>query len=607
MTEEESAHDLFLAKLAALDDSALLGAPPGCAPMRKVPVGETEPAANPDAPDQFLERLQNVDIDSAPPPGESKPSAQPTASAPSEQPPADAGVSLENPEEALDSKVWKDRKNAYEFLEKTFSQKKGFDQFAGKFEQIAAEKNGIAQKSAAKALTAFFKHGPEKLIKNKFQEIVQGTAKNLGGTAKMQLAEMWLVAVEAVPPDMWLKEIIEASKQKARKVPGQALGILHKATTEFGIDIFDDQEVVNFCIDCLGKTDKDLKKGAQNVLVNAYYVMGEGLEEQLEDKGVKSAVQKLLKKEFKKVAGKDPPSKKRYRRGCVPQAGEASSEKKASAKPKKTKTKSKASTPKKAPARAVRATDIFKMLLPDFEEQIQSAVWKEKKAALDDFLELAEDKKTKAISKGARFDAAIQGLKACLEHKNANVISTALKVANVLSEKMTPKDFKKTGDKLIPVACFHWKEKRMATKSQLDKLLLSYYQKHGVKLSVYKEQWVEATQSKLAVQRLNCAQFLLNVAKCEEMHGKLSNQVDDSDFIEGLRKLCLKESDGKVRGAAAEAIAHITGATGSGKFNNLIDDFREDKKGKTMMKKMEPILKDYASRAPPEPEEVEKQ
>ncbi|KAL8695125.1 MAG: hypothetical protein Q9218_000293 [Villophora microphyllina] len=326
-------------------------------------------------------------------------------------------------------KNWKVRKQGYEDAAKTFEttpdeSDPAFRPFildSGLWKGAVADSNVAAQQDGINALCAFLKYGGvQACTRSRNVTIAPIVEKGLSSTraaTKQSALEALMLYIELDKSDPIIDDLLQCLNNKQPKIIAATLAALTTIFHAYGIKIVDPKPVLKALPKVFGHADKNVRAEAQTLAVELYRWLREAMKTLFWGE-LKPVQQQDLDKLFEAVKQEPPPKQERLLRSqqavaAASPGGQQDAEGEAEAE-------------EDQPAEIdvfdlAEPVDVLNEMPADFEQNMASSKWKDRKDALDALYEVVN---TDRIKDGP-FDEVVAALAKSMKDANIAVVTVA--------------------------------------------------------------------------------------------------------------------------------------------------------------------------------------
>ncbi|RMZ74583.1 spindle pole body component alp14 [Pyrenophora seminiperda CCB06] len=471
-------------------------------------------------------------------------------------------------------KNWKVRKEAYEAAAKEFASAitesdpvvRQFISDASIWKGVVGDSNVAAQQEGLGALCAFLDIGGQQACSRTRNNTIATIAeKGLPSTrpaAKQKALEALMLYIETDKPDPVIEELLPVLGNKQPKVVAATLDALTQIFHAYGCKTIDPKQVLKLLPKAYGHADKNVRAKAQELTVEFYRWLKEGMKP-LFWNDLKPVQQQDLEKLFEKVKDEPPPKQERLLRSqqaakerAAATGGDDEEEEEEDA--------------------AVEieiehdAVDVFAHIPKDFSEKMASTKWKDRKETLDEVQKAFDHAR---IAEGP-FDELVRGFAKCIA-KDANV-AVVISAANCveLLAKGLKKSFQKYRKDVMNAMMERLKEKKATVTDAIGAALDASFASTTFQDCL--EEILEFLKHKNPQVKLESSKFLI---RCLKNTREAPNPEQAKAIVEASTKL-LTESQEVQRSAGAETFGTLWKIMGDRVMNAHLDGLDEIRKTK---------------------------
>ncbi|KAI4105775.1 MAG: hypothetical protein L6R37_002522 [Teloschistes peruensis] len=474
-------------------------------------------------------------------------------------------------------KVWKVRKEGYEDAAKTFQatpdeSDPAFRPFvldSGLWKGAVADSNVAAQQEGINALCAFLKYGGvQACTRSRNVTIAPLVEKGLSSTraaTKQSALEALLLYIELDKSEPIINDLLQCLDNKQPKIIAATLAALTAIFHAYGIKIVDPKAVLKALPKVFGHADKNVRAEASNLAVELYRWLREAMKT-LFWNDLKPVQQQDMEKLFEAVKQEPPPKQERLLRSQ--QAAQAAS----SATPQDA--EGEAEVEKEQPPEIdafdlAEPVDVLAKMPADFEQNMASTKWKDRKDALDALYAVAN---TDRIKDGS-FDELLSALTKSMKDANIAVVTVAANCIECLAKGLR-RNFAKHRSRTMPAIMERLKEKKQSVADALGAALDAVFASTG--LSECLDDILEHLKHKNPQVKAETLKFLI---RCLKNTREAPSKPEVVLIAEASKKL-LSESVEATRAGGAEALGtlmKIMSERAMGPYMEGLDDNRKTK------------------------------
>lgn len=440
---------------------------------------------------------------------------------------------------------------------------------SGLWKGAVADSNVAAQQDGINALCAFLKFGGQQACtRSRNMTVTPIAEKGLSSTraaTKQSALEALLLYIELDKSDPIIDDLLPSLSNKQPKIIVATLAALTSIFHAYGIKIVDPKPVLKALPKVFGHADKNVRAEAQNLAVELYRWLREAMKTLFWNE-LKPVQQQDLEKLFEAVKQEPPPKQERLLRSQqVFQATSSSAQQDDDAE---------AEAEEDQPAEIdsfdlAEPVDVLSKIPADFQEQMASSKWKDRKDALDALFAAAN---TDRIKDGS-FDDIVAALAKSMKDANIAVVTVAANCIECLAKGLRRAFAKYRGRIMAPIM-ERLKEKKQSVADSLGAALDAVFASTG--LSDCLEDILEFLKHKNPQVKSETLKFLI---RCLKTTREAPSKPEVKLIAEALTKL-LTESLEATRAAGAEALGtlmKIMGERAMGPYMDGLDDIRKTK------------------------------
>ena len=480
-------------------------------------------------------------------------------------------------------KNWKVRKEGYEDAAKQFELTpdesdpifRTFIYDSGLWKAAAGDSNVAAQQEGLAALCAFLKYGGKEAASRSRGAAVQPIyEKGLAATrpgAKANALEALLLYVEIDKPDLVIEELLPALSNKQPKVIAASLAAITAIFHNFGVRSVDPKPVLKQLPKIFGHADKNVRAEGQNLAVELYRWLKEAMKTVFWSE-LKPVQQQDLEKMFEKVKEEPNPKQQRFTRAQQAQMAAASA----------TVGNDVGGEPdvveaEEAEEEAVEVdgfdlaepVDVESKIPSDFQDNMNSAKWKDRKEALDALFNVANTPRIKA----GHFDDIIRILAKSMKDANIAVVTVAANCVEKLALGLR-RDFAKYRSGILSPIMERLKEKKQSVTDALGAAMDAVFT--STSLTECLEEILGFFSNKNPNVKGESVKFLI---RCLRTTRDVPTKAEQKSIADAATKM-LTESTENLRSGGAEILGtlmKIIGERGMGQYLEGLDDVRKTK------------------------------
>ncbi|KAL8866888.1 MAG: hypothetical protein Q9174_006017, partial [Haloplaca sp. 1 TL-2023] len=473
-------------------------------------------------------------------------------------------------------KNWKVRKQGYEDAAKTFEatpdeSDPAFRPFlldSGLWKGAVADSNVAAQQDGINALCAFLKYGgTQACTRSRSVTVTPIVEKGLSSTraaTKQSALEALMLYIELDKSEPIIADLLESLNNKQPKIIAATLAALTALVHAYGIKIIDPKPVLKVLPKAFGHADKNVRAEAQNLAVELYRWLREAMKT-LFWQELKPVQQQDLEKLFEAVKQEPPPKQERLLRSQ--QAVEAAA-------PTTQEDADEEVEVEEEPSGMdafdlAEPIDVLSKVPTDFQDNIASSKWKDRKDALDALYAAAN---TDRIKDGP-YDDIVAALAKSMKDANIAVVTVAANCVECLAKGLR-RGFAKYRSRIMPPIMERLKEKKQSVADALGAALDAVFASTG--LSECLEDILEFLKHKNPQVKSETLKFLI---RCLKTTREAPSKPEVKLIAEAATKL-LADSVEATRSAGAEVLGtlmKIMSERAMGPYMEGLDDIRKTK------------------------------
>lgn len=388
--------------------------------------------------------------------------------------------------------------------------------------------------------------------------------------AKTNALEALLLCVELDKADPVIEEILPFLSHKVPKVIAAALGGLKAIYHNFGCKIVDPKPVLKALPKVFGHADKNVRAEAQNLTVELYRWLREAIKPLFWGE-LKPVQQQDLEKLFDNVKQEPAPKQERLTRAqqdamaaasAAPEAGDGDAED----------GEVYADEDDGVVVDAfdlAEPVDVFPKIPKDFNEQLASSKWKDRKEALDALYTALNVPRIK----DGPFDDIVRGLAKSMKDANVAVVTVAANCIDLLAKGLRG-GFAKHRSMIMPPIMERLKEKKQSVADALGQALDAVFA--STNLSDCLEETLEFLKHKNPQVKQETVKFLI---RCLRNTRDVPSKAEVKSIAEAATKL-LTESTEVNRAGGAEILGTLMKIMGERAMNPYLDGLDDIRKTK---------------------------
>ncbi|CAB4441999.1 unnamed protein product [Rhizophagus irregularis] len=489
--------------------------------------------------------------------------------------------------ERVTHKIWKVRVGAYEELTKLFKKsdnESDFKPYEGFMKNIATDSNAVAQETGLTTLLAFVENAPNPLkVRNSIIPAVveKGFGSSRAGT-KNKAIELILLYIEVDSPEPVVGDVLGGLSAKQPKLVATTVSALKEIIRLYGTKTVNVKPILKTIPKIFAHTDKNVRSEGTQLVIELYKWLGKAIDPHLSE--LKPVQIKELNESFEKLP-QEKPTQGRLLRSQVAAAEAAAEAGKGD--------EAEAEEEKEIDAYDLaEPVDVLSKMSKDFYTLLGSSKWKERKEALEGFLEIC---KTPRIADN-NYSELTAALAKRISDANILVVTLAANVIEALALGLR-EPFAKYKTTVMTPLIEKLKERKQsvvdALSAALDAVFLS------VTISDITEDVLAAGKHKNPQVKSESMKFLVKCIK----NTRTSPQKAE---IKALTEMMVKASEDSfepVRNSAFEGLGTMMKVIGEKAMNTFLEGLDDIKKGKIKeyYDKAEVKIKFSAAKKPPPP------
>ncbi|EAW06924.1 putative spindle pole body component [Aspergillus clavatus NRRL 1] len=477
-------------------------------------------------------------------------------------------------------KNWKVRKEGYEDARQQFEKTPDesdpvfvpFLQDPGLWKGAVSDSNVAAQQEGLASYCSFLKYGGvQACTRTRSVTIAPIVEKGLPSTrpaAKANALEALLLCVELDKADPVIEEIIPILSHKVPKVIAAALGGLKTIYHNFGCKIVDPKPVLKVLPKVFGHADKNVRAEAQNLTVELYRWLKEAIKPLFWGE-LKPVQQQDLEKLFENVKQEPAPKQERLTKAQQDALAVASAAPETGGDMEGGEDYAEEDDGEVDAFDLAEPVDIMPKVPKDFNEQLASSKWKDRKEALDALYSVLNVPKIK----DGPFDDIIRGLAKSMKDANIAVVTVAANCIDLLAKGLRSA-FAKHRSTIMPPIMERLKEKKQSVADALGQALDAVF--IATSLSDCLEETLEFLKHKNPQVKQETLKFLI---RCLRTTRDVPAKAEVKSIAEAATKL-LTESTEVNRAGGAEILGtlmKILGERAMTPYLDGLDDIRKTK------------------------------
>ncbi|KAL8710421.1 MAG: hypothetical protein Q9220_005022 [cf. Caloplaca sp. 1 TL-2023] len=474
-------------------------------------------------------------------------------------------------------KNWKVRKQGYEDAAKTFEttpdeSDPAFRPFlldSGLWKGAVTDSNVAAQQDGINALCAFLKYGGvQACTRSRNVTITPIVEKGLSSTraaTKQSALEALLLYIELDKSDPIIDDLLASLNNKQPKIIAATLAALTALFHAYGIKIIDPKPVLKALPKVFGHADKNVRAEAQALAVELYRWLREAMKT-LFWNDLKPVQQQDLEKLFEGVKQEPSPKQERLLRSQQAVQAVSSNDQEEA--------EGEAEAEEDGPGEIdtfdlAEPIDVLSKMPTDFQENMNSSKWKDRKDALDALYAVVN---TDRIKEG-QFDDIVAALAKSMKDANVAVMTVAANCIECLAKGLRH-SFAKYRSRVMPPVMERLKEKKQAVADALGGALDAVFGSTG--LSECLEDILEFLKHKNPQVKAETLKFLI---RCLRTTREAPSKAEVKVIAEAATKL-LADSVEATRAGGAEVLGtvmKIMGERAMGPYMEGLDEIRKTK------------------------------
>ena len=441
---------------------------------------------------------------------------------------------------------------------------------SGLWKGAVGDSNVAAQQEGINALCAFLKFGGLQACtrsrNNTVSTIVEKGLSSTRAATKQSALEALLLYIELDKSDPIIDELLPSLSHKLPKIVAATLAALTAIYHAYGVKIVDPKPVLKTLPKAFGHADKNVRAEASNLAVELYRWLREAMKA-LFWNDLKPVQQQDLEKLFEAVKQEPPPKQERLLRSqqaIVEATGDQEDEVEGDGSGGEVEEEGAVDTFDLA-----EPIDVLKKVPGDFQENMASTKWKDRKDALEALFAIVN---TPRIQDG-HFDDIIAALSKSMKDANIAVVTLAANCVEALSKGLK-RSFAKYRSRMMPPMLERLKEKKQSVTDALSAALDGVFLSTG--LSDCLEDILEFLKHKNPSVKEHTLKFLI---RCLRTTREAPSKPETKSIADAVTKL-LTESVATIRDGGSEVLGtlmKIMGERQMGSYLEGLDDIRKTK------------------------------
>ena len=381
--------------------------------------------------------------------------------------------------------------------------------------------------------------------------------------AKQKAQEAILLYIEMDIADPVIDELLPLLSHKLPKIVAAVLNTFTAIYHAFGVKTVEPKPVLKALPKVYGHADKNVRAEAQNLTVEFYRWLKDGMKP-LFWNDLKPVQQQDLEKAFEKVKDEPPPKPERLLK---------SQQAAAAAAPQKSEDAGDVEVEEEAEEVDLEpeymAVDVMPKIPKDLLEKLGSSKWKDRKEALD---ELHSAVNVPAIEEG-HFDEIVRALAKCMKDANVGVVVTAANCIELLAKGLK-RSFAKYRSTVMPAMVERLKEKKQSVTDAIAGAMDAVCASTAINDNL--EEILAAMANKNPQIKLESTKFLARALKSTR---DAPSVPETKSTAETCTKL-LTDSQDTQRNGAAEILGILWKIMGDRIMNTHLDGLDDIRKAK---------------------------
>lgn len=384
------------------------------------------------------------------------------------------------------------------------------------------------------------------------------------GATKQSSLEALLLYIELDKSDPIIEELLPSLCHKQPKVIAATLAALTTIVHAYGVKIVDPKPILKQLPKVFGHADKNVRAEAQSLAVELYRWLREAMKT-LFWNDLKPVQQQDLEKLFEGVKQEPPPTQERLLRtqqaakAAAPAVDEYFEAEEDAGEPE----------PEVDVFDLAEPVDVLSKVPKDFNENMASSKWKDRKETLDSLFAAAN---TDRIKDG-QYDDIIAALAKSMKDANIAVVTVAANCIEVLAKGLR-RSFARYRSRVMAPMMEKLKEKKQSVADALGNAMDAVFASTG--LSECLEDILDFLKHKNPQVKAETLKFLI---RCLKTTREAPSKPETKSIAEAATKL-LTESTEATRSGGAEVLGtlmKIMGERAMGPYMEGLDDIRKTK------------------------------
>lgn len=378
---------------------------------------------------------------------------------------------------------------------------------------------------------------------------------------KQKSIDALLFFIEMDTAEPVIEEMLPFLKHRTPKVVAGTANALTEIVRQYGSKTIPCKPIFQSLPSLFGHADKNVRAAAQALSIELYRWLGDGFKDVLFP-DLKPVQQKDLEAEFEKVKA-DSPKQERYLRsqkelmdrqqanGIAPEGGEAADE------------------DEDVEMDLYDPVEILSKIPSNFNTQITSSKWKERKEALEELLTIVNQPKIQ----DADYSDLMRTLAKCMKDANIQVVALAANSIECMAKGLRT-GFAKYQPTVLSPMLERLKEKKQSVSDSIGAALDAVYQ--STSLSDILEETLDFLKHKTPQVKIETAKF---VSRCLSTTKTIPKPAEIKSIIEHSIKL-LSDTQEPVRSGGAQILGivmKIIGERAMTPFLESVDDIKKNK------------------------------
>jgi protein STU2 len=393
--------------------------------------------------------------------------------------------------------------------------------------------------------------------------IVEKGLSSTRAATKSKSLEALLLYIELDVPGPVIEDLIPFLSHKQPKVIAAALSALTSIYNAYGCKTVDPKPVLKLLPKVFGHADKNVRAESQGLAVEFYRWLREAMKPMFWGE-LKPVQQQDLEALFEKIKQEPAPKQERYLRSqqAAMAATAAAGEEEAGVDAEEEAVEIDAFD-------LAEPVDVMSKVPKDFQENVSSTKWKDRKDALDALYAVLNVPRIK----DADFGEIVRSLAKCMKDANIAVVTVAANCVDVLAKGLR-KGFPRYRSIIMAPMMDRLKEKKQSVADALGQALDSVFT--ATSLTDCLEETLEYLKHKNPQVKLETLRFLI---RCLRATREVPQKAEVKSIADAATKQ-LTDSSEVVRSGAAEILGTLMKIMGERAMNPYLDGLDEIRKTK---------------------------